>query len=157
MEPEGSLSCSQEPGTGPIMSQFNPIRTSYFFNVHFNIIPYLRFIFQAGSSFQDLRLKFCIHFSSPVRSTCPPISSSLILSPYLVKSTITKIFIMQNSPYFWYFLSLVSKYSPQHSVVIHPQLCSSRWMRDQVSHPCRTANKFTVFFEFIDGKRKKLF
>jgi hypothetical protein len=40
MEPEGLLSCSQEPTTGPILSQMNPVHilTTYFLNVPFNII-----------------------------------------------------------------------------------------------------------------------
>jgi hypothetical protein len=29
MEPEGSLPCSQEPSTGPYMSQMNPVHTPH--------------------------------------------------------------------------------------------------------------------------------
>jgi hypothetical protein len=40
MEPEGSLPCSQDPTTGPILSQINPVHNfpSYFPNIHSNII-----------------------------------------------------------------------------------------------------------------------
>jgi hypothetical protein len=40
MELEGSLPCSQEPSTRPIMGQINPIHTipSYLSKIHFNIV-----------------------------------------------------------------------------------------------------------------------
>jgi hypothetical protein len=40
MEPEGSLSCSQEPSTGPYPEpeQSNPYHPSYFSMNHFNIV-----------------------------------------------------------------------------------------------------------------------
>jgi hypothetical protein len=40
MEPEGSVPCSQEPATGPILSQMNPVRSfpPYFSKIRSNAI-----------------------------------------------------------------------------------------------------------------------
>jgi hypothetical protein len=40
MDPEGSLPCSQEPSTVPILSQINPVHTipSYLSRIHLNIV-----------------------------------------------------------------------------------------------------------------------
>jgi hypothetical protein len=40
MEPEGSIPCSQEPSTGPILSHIHPLRSipSYVSRIHFNIV-----------------------------------------------------------------------------------------------------------------------
>jgi len=40
MESQGSLPCSQEPATAPILSQMDPVHTfpTYFPNIHSNII-----------------------------------------------------------------------------------------------------------------------
>jgi hypothetical protein len=87
-----------------------------------------------------------------------------------------KLLIMQFSPT-CHFISLRSKYSPQHAVLKHPQsmffyivpqpiniqkhplsLCSSLNVRDQVSHLYRTTGKIIVLyiliFMFIDSRRE---
>jgi hypothetical protein len=50
MEPECSLTCSQDPTTGTILSQFNPfhILTPYFLQVYFNMSRYLRLGLSSG-------------------------------------------------------------------------------------------------------------
>jgi hypothetical protein len=46
---------------------------------------------------------------------------------------------MQFSPFSRHLIPLRSKYPPQHPVLKHLQLCFSLNVRDQVSHPYRTA------------------
>jgi hypothetical protein len=50
---------------------------------------------------------------------------------------------MQFSPTFRQFISLRSKYSPQHSV------CSSINVKDQVSHPYITTGEIIILFTLI--------
>jgi hypothetical protein len=65
---------------------------------------------------------------------------------------------MQFSPFSCHLISLRSKYSPQHPVFKHPNLCSSLNVRDQVSHPYRTTGKIIIFhiliFKFFDSSRE---
>jgi hypothetical protein len=48
-----------------------------------------------------------------------------------------------------HFISLQSKYSPQHPVLKHPQSMSSLNVTDQVSHPHRTIGKIIVLYILI--------
>jgi hypothetical protein len=62
--------------------------------------------------------------------------------------------IMQFSPTSYHFISLRSKYSPQHPVLRYPHsLCSSLNVRDQVSHPYRTTGRITVALQFTNTHR----
>jgi hypothetical protein len=56
---------------------------------------------------------------------------------------------MQFSPVSLHFVSLRTKYSPQHSVFKHPHICLSVNVRDQVSHPYRTTGTITVLFTLV--------
>jgi hypothetical protein len=117
----------KSPPPVPISSQINPIQTipSYLSKIHFNIIhPYI-FVF--------LVVSFLLAF--------PPISSMYIHlrfhscyipcqshPPWLDHSNYTwrrvqfmKHLIMQFSPTSRHFISLRSKYSPQHPLLKHPQ------------------------------------
>jgi hypothetical protein len=78
MEQEGTLPCSQKPGTGPI--QMSPVHNfpHYFRKIHPNIIfpstprSYDSF-FLSGLSTETL-YAFLV---SPIGAVCPPISPSL--------------------------------------------------------------------------------
>jgi hypothetical protein len=67
-----------------------------------------------------------------------------------------KLVIMQFSPASHHFISLWSKYTPQHPVLEHFSLCSSLSVRDQVSHRYRTTGKIIVLyiliFMFLDSR-----
>jgi hypothetical protein len=60
-----------------------------------------------------------------------------------------KLLIMQFSPTSCHFISLPSKYSPEH-----PDLSSFLNVRDKVSHPYRTTGKiidlYNLIFMFLD-------
>jgi hypothetical protein len=65
---------------------------------------------------------------------------------------------MQLSPPSRHSIPLWSKYSTQHPVLKHPQLCSSLNVKDHVSHPYRTTYKILVLyiltFTFFDRRRE---
>jgi hypothetical protein len=57
---------------------------------------------------------------------------------------VMKILIMQISPSGYYFIPLHSKYSPQHTILKHPQPMFLPNVRDQVSIPYKTRGKIIV-------------
>jgi hypothetical protein len=57
---------------------------------------------------------------------------------------VMKLLIMQYSPANYPFLPFRSKYFPQSLVTEHPHLCSSLYVRDQVSRPYTTVGKIMV-------------
>jgi hypothetical protein len=59
-----------------------------------------------------------------------------------------KLFIMQSFPAFFHYLHLISKFSPQHPVLKHPQSAYFPYVTDHVSHPFKTMGKVVVFFAF---------
>jgi hypothetical protein len=73
-EPEGSLPCSQEPATVPILSQMNPVHTtpSYFSKIHLNIIfpPTSRYFYWSRSFWLSHQNPICISLR-PMHATCP--------------------------------------------------------------------------------------
>jgi hypothetical protein len=76
MEPEGSLPHSQEPAIVPVLSQINPVHAhlSYFLNIYFDIILYIRLDLTSGlfpSSFPTKILyAFFLHPPPSTPATC---------------------------------------------------------------------------------------
>jgi len=68
-----------------------------------------------------------------------------------------KLLIVQPSPASLRVLFLSSKYSPQ----LHHSLFPSLGVRDQVSHPCKTAGKIlllcTLILQLLDRREDKTF
>jgi hypothetical protein len=87
-------------------------------------------------------------FISPIRAACSPYLITLIWSTWW-SLQVMKLLIMQSSPASRHFLPLRSKYSPWHSVLKHPQSCSSISVRDQVSYPHKITGKITVLYILI--------
>jgi hypothetical protein len=113
MEPVGSISCSKEPPTGPILSHINPIHiiTFYLSKIDFNVVhPPTSWSSQWSPSFwlshQNIVYALLL---SPIRATCP---AHLIL---------LDLIIIQFSPTSSYLKPPCSKYSPQHPVLKFPQ------------------------------------
>jgi len=56
---------------------------------------------------------------------------------------------VQFSPLSGYFLFLRSEYLPQHPILKHLSFCSPLNVRDQVSHPYKTADTFIVLLILV--------
>jgi hypothetical protein len=74
MEPEGSITSSQEPATGPYPEPINPMHTipSYHSKIHFHIVHPLRLGLPSGlfPSGNPTNIIYAFNFS-PIRATCP--------------------------------------------------------------------------------------
>jgi hypothetical protein len=127
MEPKGSLPCSQEPYTGPILSQINPVHITPFYShkINFNIIHPLR----SWSSFMVFfllvfPLTFYIHYCFPHSCCmlCPSYFPSLDPPNYTSRRVqFMKLPIMEFSRNSCHFISFRSKYFPQHPLRKNPQ------------------------------------
>jgi len=73
MEPEGSLLCSQEPATGPCLNQMTVVQilTSYFFEIHFKIIPHLDPGLPTGLFLLGFLTEILCAFLFTMWATCP--------------------------------------------------------------------------------------
>jgi hypothetical protein len=118
LKPEGSLSCSQEPATGPYPGTYES--TPY----HHILFPQDLFtsrFSQWSISFWFSHREPCIYVSSPLAWFMPSQCHSIILIRYIWwRAQLTKLLITQFSPVSYYFIPLGSKHSPQHPVLKHP-------------------------------------
>lgn len=95
-----------------ILSHINPVQTlqSWFFNIHFNIIPSTPSFFQLISYFQVSPSKLCIHFSFPLYFCRHPPPPHLILLDWLArifveeKSLCSSLCIILQTPFIYCFL-----------------------------------------------------
>jgi hypothetical protein len=119
MQPEGSLPCSLVP----ILSQIEPVHTtrSYLSKIHFIIVhPPTSWSSQWSLPFRlSHQYPMCI-FLLPY-SCYIPCSSNPNSNYTWRRVQDMKLLIMQFSPTSCHFISLLSKYSPQHPVLKHPQ------------------------------------
>jgi hypothetical protein len=96
---------------------------------------------------------------SPICATCAAhliLLDLIFLINYVSRGVqVMKLLIMQFSRISHHFISLQTKYSPQHIVLKHPQSMFPLNVRDQVSHPYRTTGKIIVLyiqiFTFLDS------
>jgi hypothetical protein len=130
----------------PILSQTNPVHATIsilILSTHLYLGLFL-LVFPPITYMHSSSAPFVLHDL--------PISSSLIdHSNYIwwrVKVKVMNLPTMQPSPTSCHFISLWSKYSPQHPVLKH-SLCFSYNVRDQVSHPYRTTGKIIVLYTYI--------
>jgi hypothetical protein len=112
------------PPLTPILCQMNPVYStpSYFSKIHFNIVPHLRLglsscLLLSGFSSRNLQA-LCILLLLPHTCYMPYLSPLLVHSNSVWRRVqIMKFHIMQISPASYYFIPLLSKYSPQHPVL----------------------------------------
>jgi hypothetical protein len=116
----------KHPPLVPILSQTNPVHT-HLTSLRFilRLSSHLRLRLPSGFFASGFQTKISYAFlMSPMRVTCP---SYLILFDLITLNNswwsmnVMKLFIMQYSSASPHFLPLTSKYSPQHSVLKHPQ------------------------------------
>jgi hypothetical protein len=123
MEPEGSLPSSKQPSSSSYPVEVNPVHTtaSYLSKIHFSIIHRLRLGIPSGlfSSGFPIHI-FYMHSSSPSFVLhALPISSSLTDHSNYTSRRVQgmKLLITQFSSTSRHFISLWSKYPPQHPVL----------------------------------------
>jgi hypothetical protein len=152
MEPESSLSCSQEPPTSPYPkpdeSSPYPASQSLFYKIHFNII--LPYLFRSFKWFLQVFIQKPSKHTSVLHATRPTHLNFLHLIILITNKFggEYKFLIMRFSAVSYYFFLLGSKYS-QHPVVIYLSLCCSLHVRDQVWHQFKTAGKIIVLYILI--------
>jgi hypothetical protein len=124
MEPEGLLSCSQEPAAGPYPEPHEPVHTPSPISLRSILI---------------LCSHLCLDFPSGRFTSCFPTKTLHALvphvyympcpfhTPWLDQSNdisllrVMKLLIMEPTPPSYYFIPLNATYSPQHSVLKHRQ------------------------------------
>ena len=133
METEGSLPCLQEPVicSHHERNQSTPCHHNDFLKIHFNVI--LLYTSRSSKWFFSVRLfARTLHPSLffPIHTTC---SAHLIVLDLVtwISFKIAKLFMVQFSRVFCYFLSLWSKCHPQHPVLEYPHLIFSFSLRTQ--------------------------
>jgi hypothetical protein len=114
MEPEGSLPCSQEPSTGPYPEAG---RSSPY---HLITILILSIQLRLGLTTGLFPSGFLTNFLYAFPFSPFALHARLDHSNYFWRR-VMKLLIMQFSPTSCHFISLRSKYSPQHPVLKHPQ------------------------------------
>jgi hypothetical protein len=136
-----------------------PITPSYRSKIHFNSIlpPTSRFSYLSLSFWLSHQNPVCIHFRPHACCMlCPSHPPWIDYSNYIWwRVQVMKLLNMQVSPASLQFISLLSKYSPQHplSNILGLQVCSFLNIRDLVSHPYETTSKIiglcTLNFMFL--------
>ena len=155
MEPKGSLLHSQVRAT---CSYPEPAQSSPYPDIALledpseYYPPIYAWVFQMVSFPQFSTPKACVHFSSPLRSTCPPTSFFSIWSPqkYLLTIQISKPLSINFSLFFCYPIPLRPEY--HHNTLISDTLSLRSFpiISDQVSHPYKEG-KIIVLYILIFG------
>jgi hypothetical protein len=165
MEPEGSIPNSQELSTYsfPEPHQSSPHhphptspRSILILSTHLSLrIP--SGLFPSGFPTNNLYVFHFFNHSCYMTRTSHPLR--LHYDNYTWRRVqITKLLVMQFSPFSRHLIPLRSKYPPQHLVLKHPQSCSSLTVRDQVSQLYRTTGKiiflYILIVIFLDSRRE---
>jgi hypothetical protein len=115
MELQGSLSCSQEPSTGPYhqSDQSTPphpisLKSILILSTH------LRLGLTSGLFWISHECPICIHLLHSCYMSCPSRLRFGHSNYAWIRVQVMKLLIMQCSPTFCHFISLRYKYSPQH-------------------------------------------
>ena len=129
------------PSPVPILTHINPVHTSKSHSLKINLIIILPFM--PGSS--KWSLSFRIPHQNPVYNSTHPQTCYMPRLPHTTRFyhpnnigwgvKITQLLIIWFSPLPCYLVPLRSKYSPQYSILRHPQPTFLPIVSDKVSHP----------------------
>jgi hypothetical protein len=98
---------------------------------------------------QVSKIKFCTYFSSPPHMLlAQPISSSWFGNP----KNIWRVKIMKSLPPSCHFPRL-SKYSPQHPVLKHPQSMAVPRSTDQIPHTTKQQVLYVLIFFYTEDRK----
>ena len=156
MKPEGSSPYLQQsaPSTYPELDQSISRCPSYCLKIHFSII--------LPSMPRSLKWSLSLRFphqnpvcASPLRCTCHmprPSHPSRFHHLMTFGQQYESLLIL---PLSCHIVPFRSKYAPQHPILNTLNLCSSRNVRNQVSHPHKITILYISIFIFVDRKLKE--
>jgi hypothetical protein len=148
MEPEGSLSCSQDSATCPYPEpdQSSPRPPILYLEDPFLYYPDTCALLLQGVYFPQVspskRLLSSLLATGPSHLALLDLITRLIF--YMVKSTDPEVLVIQSLAVGCYHVPLRPTYLPQHPIIEHPQSISFPSMRYQVSLPCQTTCRIVV-------------
>jgi hypothetical protein len=162
--PKFHYSVHKSPPLVPILRQNSPVHTTPSFLSRSSIwvlsIHLRLFVFLVITFLLAFPPKSYTYSSSPHSASCS-LHLILFVSDILItwrRVQVMKLLIMQFSPISCHFISLRTKYSPQHPVLKHPQSMFLPECEIPISHPYGITGKikflYILIFTLLDSRRE---